>query len=1278
MRASALLPLLLAALALFAAAPAPASAQSGAGWQLYSFCYFTQNTLATSPYLPWSMYAQGTMNVSTASSLGSYRFSVSQNVFSVSNSSGYQVYGITGFREVYAQGQALRTNQIVGVTAVGQYGGNDNLIQLSAPYFTTPHALSFYLDGVAPFAAGPAVYPSALTGTRNVSLNGFAEYGGATGGATATVSESDNPPNDGQTNVIVSGFQLATAIGGFVNSYSGCTLTRPSAPSIPAATLTAYQTSVTWPFCYQFDSGANNVGNALYVTTTSGVITTAGYQGVSPTNTSTGYLAKAVSGTRTFSVQYNYPGDLVSTTNFVAALQAIGSPLSPFASFPQEAQYYTSGLFPYTNNVLYPAFPNFDLYGIAFILNSSVPEEFSYTVSASSANGTRSDTQIFVMYTDSGYLIYDIAYTLRYANFSRYGNFGVLPYVYGDLGFADTLTVQTQAQFAATGLTQASWTTAVCGNDYSVSPTKYSFCYYVDNSHPNISAADRGVVSVYGVFTAKTGLTRYGRPAMQLQSMSGVRTVVNSMTNTATSQSLISLAPPNGFYEQFLTELPGYYLFWLTDNVLFTAAPWFSEAGLGLTFATITSLTFPSSQVTPSPFMNIFSTWNTGAAATSALLEEAAVGDAGFPQDNLYGGLTVSGFSYTPFVAGQVATCNALDNKVSQATQAYSFCWFRQSAAGYINMYQAVIYAYTTPIYRNSRPGYVIQTMVGTRTFVDASGIINQAQIAGVSGDFSAEALGGFNALFSNGFSNAYDNLIYDSFPYLDSQGLLYQVVGPLGQFEEASINDTVNFPGLTGFSTGNGIAVSPFGRLWYDENNVQQTNPINYYDETLFNITDLFNSSTGAFAGALWYYELLTGPAANIKLLKDGGAAAQNTSAYFLGNSCNAPLYQTFSFCYTIQNTQANSPYLQWAVSVSGTLNISMQNTQFWLGNPGYTIVNATGTRTIQYGGQTVTNRILGVAPQLSFNWNDNKLNLFAPFITDIHAITFVLDGVANFAGGPIPELAGFVNSTYVTIANWTGETSSGAGLQEVDQPINDGSISVITSGFDMRLYLASANYQCPYTVPTISWPSSALTSYRATQQVAMCFSVSIGPGGYGTLTSGFATVITTLVLTTTSFGQTATGTPAYLITAATGQRVYIAPAGSNITVNVVLAGLNAGMHAFPNDYFARDVPSISLLASDNVYYPQFAQLDTYGISLRANRDIVIAQDADTHSTVARVSWSGANWQEQDIDGASVPGSVLIYGSTAATRCSLRTRGKTSAPPAPSPSSASSPMARR
>ena len=335
-----------------------------------------------------------------------------------------------------------------------------------------------------------------------------------------------------------------------------------------------------------------------------------------------------------------------------------------------------------------------------------MPEEFAYTIS-STANGSLSDTQVFVLYTDASYLIYDVAYTLRYGNFSAtspsYPN--LLPYFYADPGYADTLVVQTQSQFAATGLSLSAWTTATCGENYAAAPSKYSFCYFIDNTNATIPAAAQGVVSMYGTFTARTGLTRYGRPAMQLQSLSGIRTVFNPTTGAAISQSALALAPPNGFYEQFLYAIPGYYDFWLTDNVLFTQAPWFSEAGLGLTFSTVTNLTFPGSGVTTTPFYNIYSTWGTTTPPNQAQLVEAAVGDTAFPSTSLYAASRTN-FSYAPFVAGSVAQCNAQDNKVSSGVQAYSFCWFRQSpSSGYLNMYNAVVYAYTTPLYRNGRPG---------------------------------------------------------------------------------------------------------------------------------------------------------------------------------------------------------------------------------------------------------------------------------------------------------------------------------------------------------------------------------------------------------------------------------------------------------------------------------------------------------------------------------------------------------------------------------------------
>ena len=185
--------LLLAVLAVAGLCCSSVSAQAGSGWQLYSFCYVTQNTLATSPYLLWSAYAQGTMNISTQASAGSYRFGTFNGSLQAQPTTGYAVYGITGFREVYAQGKALQSNQILGLVPVGAYGSNDNLINTTAPYFAAPHAVSFYLDGIAQYANGPAVYPNALRGSPNVTINGFRETGAASASFANAFSEGDQP-----------------------------------------------------------------------------------------------------------------------------------------------------------------------------------------------------------------------------------------------------------------------------------------------------------------------------------------------------------------------------------------------------------------------------------------------------------------------------------------------------------------------------------------------------------------------------------------------------------------------------------------------------------------------------------------------------------------------------------------------------------------------------------------------------------------------------------------------------------------------------------------------------------------------------------------------------------------------------------------------------------------------------------------------------------------------------------------------------------------------------
>ena len=463
MSCSLLLRCALLALLCLSASPA-VSAQT-----YYSFCYYQQNTLATSPYLPWSTYAQGTLSVAA---LGT----------------ALTVIGATGTREVYVQGKALQTNNILGVSAPLAYGDNDNQLNSTAPFLSGRHALTFYLDGVAQFAQGPAIFRGAPSGTNNVSINAWTQYSYSGNKAIAVAfAESDMPPNDGATNVIVGAFQL-TPTTSYTNSFAGCTLPRPAAPTIAAAVLTAYNALTTWPMCYQFVFGQEGLGSAGFVTTVSAVITTRGYLGADPTGLATGYLAVGINGTRNFTVQSNSLN--IPSQSYIVSLIGIGAPLAPYLNFLSYNS--TSALRRYPSNVLYPTFPQIDQWGLAILTNTSVLDEYTATVN-SSAGGTagidrnllstaQTNTTSFMLYTDSSYLIYDVIWKLNVAAGATT--------VARDTNWADTLNVQTQAQYNAlvpsVYANQAAWTTGVCGNDYTVTPTKYNFCWYATSPPPSL------------------------------------------------------------------------------------------------------------------------------------------------------------------------------------------------------------------------------------------------------------------------------------------------------------------------------------------------------------------------------------------------------------------------------------------------------------------------------------------------------------------------------------------------------------------------------------------------------------------------------------------------------------------------------------------------------------------------------------------------------------------------------------------------------------------------
>ena len=97
--------------------------------------------------------------------------------------------------------------------------------------------------------------------------------------------------------------------------------------------------------------------------------------------------------------------------------------------------------------------------------------------------------------------------------------------------------------------------------------------------------------------------------------------------------------------------------------------------------------------------------------------------------------------------------------------------------------------------------------------------------------------------------------------------------------------------------------------------------------------------------------------------------------------------------------NTLASSPYMGWSVYVTGTLNVTQRYQQVYVSNQayGFRVVGATGTRTVAYEGKTTTHAITSVAPPNTFSFEDNIVNVAAPYFDNVvHAITFTLDGPA------------------------------------------------------------------------------------------------------------------------------------------------------------------------------------------------------------------------------------------------------------------------------------------
>ena len=351
-----------------------------------------------------------------------------------------------------------------------------------------------------------------------------------------------------------------------------------------------------------------------------------------------------------------------------------------------------------------------------------------------------------------------------------------------------------------------------------------------------------------------------------------------------------------------------------------------------------------------------------------------------------------------------------------------------------------------------------------------------------------------------------------------------------------------------------------------------------------------------------------------------------------------SGPGWQLYSFCYVIEQTWATSPYLAWSILTSGTLNVSTSsNGTYWstaAAQAGYQVLDARGTRTIVAQGKAPSSvSILGVAAQNSYGWNDNLLTnvTAAPFLTSYHSIAFTTSSVPLHAGGQSYTAANPGGQSYVALQNFTAPKANGWGVQELDNPLNDGVVSNITSFF----YLApvssgglSATFICPYQPAIINYNAAAVAAYQ--QQVSWTFCWSFTSSEWS-LANGLFTESVSGTLNTTGYtGTTINGRPGSLITSLQGTRSYSlldVAAYDNAAQNspVMLGWVNAATQTFQTTFLGKTSTGTSQTGlgqyyANNVLYTSYPYMDTSGFMLQAanNQSFIIDGEWDyTNLTV-------------------------------------------------------------
>ena len=727
-------------------------AVSGQSGTPYAFCFSSTQTLPTSPGLPWQVTLSGSLLIDdrpTSLTYGAYASYITNTGFPASQQlQGYPVLNATGTRTVQQGGNSLVTSTITGIAAVNSYNSNDNIIGLSSPYFDNlAHGLSFLLSSQAVFAYGQYSGGSGVQGSGlYTNINNYT-YPLALG---AGLGESDNPPNDGNANVITSTFTLTKA-STYTPTVSCGTV--PTMPQPSSSDVAAYRQTASYPFCYTFTGGGNfaTTNGIQWFINGAGSLTTTGYQGKTVSGQAA-YLVTGISGTRT------YINNGIGVSGASTTLQSIGSPnaqqLIAGSSGQFDFLYQAEGSSDISNNVFYPTYPYFDAFGLNVQASGAVGNE----------DATNLTVSTFRLWVDpSSYSFNEWVSDPNYAPGYYYWFF-----TYDASAVFWSQAYLTQTQLSTAAFNQQCQPTA--------GPTvNLQFCYYVDGSAQPTTPY---FLYVYGTATATGPVPRNGRMAYTLQSMNGVRSYTNITTGATTNDGIV-------FLEWIQSDLN---LGYINDNLLFTSPPYITPSGI--IYGTSQGPVMPNGIVPANvevfygyTDIALFSSVSGNQSSGYTLWEYA-----------VYNSVNTASSYLAPFNFGyQLANgppSSALCGYQGSAqyvtpitTQTYSFCYLMQGSeqGGWQVSVSGTITVYTAPITSNGLTAYAIQNITGTRTYQAPGGAKSSVQITGVVGN----NLGGWDYEF--------DNLLYAQAPYFDSDGLLFTFTGTAQTIMGPVAGDGVN-----------------------------------------------------------------------------------------------------------------------------------------------------------------------------------------------------------------------------------------------------------------------------------------------------------------------------------------------------------------------------------------------------------------------------------------------------------------------------------------------------